>query len=554
MCYTKGGSADPPFLISERTLDLKPEYITGAVVILGFAIVAVACGTPSTADTLLISIDGSTISVAEAGCAWVDLSPEQQEYFIQRGDQVNDFTLSLARKDMIIREIQRLNYLQRSDIVALGNAHIRMEASLHVRDSIFADAEESVTAEDIEFFKDHMGRTVWYTFSPGSSIEENYGPSHLPELPRELAVHLDSMNVGDELSLSDGTLIRFDSVVVTDPELVAESLVDSDRVTALAVQRFSSARGKADIDRIAESLLSAADPCINTEAVDNLLLYYSGLQELVPGDSVIISSREIMTAMDIVQEIEYQSGFYPVKPSDPDWLEWFIDNTLLNDALRQYYEAVYPEEYAELLTEADEWILGIASDRLFEDEVYSFINVTPQLLQDEFNSLTETPIIPETRSIQSVRVVSDNVEAYETAVAEGNSIDPIISRCDFWTFLSEDDPPSNITRPLLREEIPGNRGDEVFALQPEDTLSWSSLSVLYEGYMYMAFRLVSIHAPHEAIYEELEPDLYQIVRARLMAERTGVWLEELGEEYSLTINEDILSTLPSNPALWPTCE
>lgn len=484
----------------------------------------------------------------------MDLSPEQQEYFIRRGDLANDFTLSLARKDLIIREIHRLDYLQRSDIVSLGNAHIGMEASLHVRDSIFADAEESVTAEDIEFFMNHMGRTVWYTSSPGSSIEEKYGPSHLPELPRDLAVHLDSMNVGDEFSLSDGTLIRLDSVVVTDPELVAESLEDSNRVTALAVQRISSASGKTDIDRITDSLLSAADPYIYAEAVDNLLLYYSGLQELVPGDSVVVSSREIMSAMDIVQEIEYQSGFYPVKPSDPDWLEWFINNTVLNDALRQYYEAAYPEEYAELLTEGDEWILGIASDRLFEDEVYSFINVIPQLLQDEFNSLTEIPTIPETRSIQCVQVVSDNVEAYETALAEGNSIGPIISRCNFWTILSKDDPPSNITRPLLREEIPGNRGDEVFALQPEDTLSWSSLSVLYEGYMYLAFRLVSVHAPHEAIYQELEPDLYQIVSARLIAERTDIWLEELGEEYSLTINENILSTLPSDPALWPTCE
>ncbi len=530
-------------------MDLKPEYITGAAVILAFA-----CGTPSTADTWLISIDNSTISVAEAGYAWVDLSPEQREYFIQGSDHVNDFTLSLARKDMIIMEIHRLDYLRRSDIAALGNARIRMEASLQVRDSIFADAERSVTAEDIEFFKDHMGRTVWYTSSPGSSFEEICGPSHLPELPRELAVHLDSMNCGEELPLSDGTPIRFDSVVVTDPELVAENLEDSDRVTDLAVQRFSSVRGKADLDRVADSLLLSIDPNVNAESVNHLILHYSGLEELVPGDSVAVSNMGIMTAMDIVQTIEYQSDFFPVKPSDTGWLEWFVDTTLLNEALRQYYEDTYPEEYTELLTERDDWMLGIASDKLFEDEVYSFISVTPELLQNEFDNLAEIPTIPQTRSIQCVNVTSDDVEAYETALALGIGIDPIISRCDFWTFLSEEDPPSNITRPLLREEIPGNRGDEVFAMQPEDTLSWSSLSPLYESYMYMAFRLVKVYPPHEATYEELETDLYQIVMARLMAERTGVWLKEMGEKYSLAVNEDILSTLPSDPSSWTTCE
>ncbi|MCD4701258.1 MAG: hypothetical protein K8S24_05300 [Candidatus Aegiribacteria sp.] len=512
----------------------------------------VACGTASEADTWLISIDSSTISVAEAGNAWLMLSSEQQNYFIQRGDHVNEFIVSLARKQMIIREIQRLNYLERPDIIALGNAWIRGQTSLLARESIIAVAEESITDEDIDYFKDHMGTTVWYTLWSGSAREIRSGPEHLPELPRELAVHLDSMNPGDELPLSDGTLIRFDSVVVTDPVLVSETLANSERVTALAFRRFSAARGNADFERITDSILAASEPVISNTAINNLALYYSGLEDLLPEDSIVVSSHGIMTASDFVQEIEYQSDFMPVQPSDIIWLGWFIEITLLNDALMNYFMEVNPEAYRDLLTERDAWMLGIASDKLFADEVYSTIRITPELLRDEFDNLTEIPIIPEKRSIQCVLIQSDDAMAYERTLSEGNSVDSIISGCDFWIHLSEDDPPSNITRPLLREDIPGFRGEDVFAALPGDTVTWSSLSSLFENITYMAFRLVQIVPPHEATYEELEEDLHLIVRARLAEDRTREWLTELGEKYSLFINEDILTSLPSDPALWLT--
>ena len=480
------------------------------------------------------------------------LSPEQQNYFIQRGDHVNEFIVSLARKQMIIREILRLNYLQRPDIIALGNAWIRRQASLLARETIIAAAEESITDEDISFFKDHMGTTVWYTVLPESPGEMQFGPAHLPELSRELAVHLDSMHSGDELPLSDGTLIRCDSFVVTDPVLVSETLENSERVTDFAFQRLSAAGGKADLERITDSILSAAEPGINDTAINNLTLYYSGLEDLIPEDSIVISRRGIMTASDFVQEIDYQSGFMPVQPEDAVWLEWFIENTLLNDALMHYFAAVNPEAYADLSTEREAWMLSIASDELFSDEVYSVIRITPGLIRNEFDNLIEIPIIPEKRSIQCVQIQSDDVYAYETALSEANSVDSIIEGCGFWKLLSKDDPPSNITRPLLLEEIPGFRGEEVFSMLPGDTVTWSSLSSLFEDYEYMAFRLVEIYPPHMASFEELEEDLYNIVRARLEEERTSVWLEELGEKYSLVINEDLMPSLPSDPALWIT--
>ncbi|MCK4670912.1 MAG: hypothetical protein KAT47_00115 [Candidatus Aegiribacteria sp.] len=551
----QGGSEYPPFLLfaeHERIVDLKHLYLTGAALISVCLITNISCGTVSEADTWLISIDNSTISVSEAAYAWIMLSPEQQNYFIQRGDHVNRFIVSLARKKMVIREIHRLNYLQRPDVIALGNAWIRRQASLLARETIIAAAEESITEDDINYFKDHMGTTVWYTVLPESPGEMLSGPAHLPELSRELAVHLDSMNPGDELPLSDGTLIRYDSVVVTDPVLVSETLENSERVTDFALQRLSAARGKADLERIADSILSAAEPGISDTAISDLTLYYSGLEDLIPEDSIVISRYGIMTSSDFEQEIEYQSGFMPVQPYDAVWLEWFIDITLLNDALMHYFVAVNPEQYANLSVERDAWMLSIASDKLFSDEVYSVIGITPELIRDEFDNLIEIPIIPEKRSIQCVQIQSDDVYAYETALSEANGVDSIIEGCGFWKLLSEDNPPSNITRLLLMEEIPGFRGEEVFAMLPGDTVTWSSLSSLFEDYEYMAFRLVEIYPPHTATFEELEEDLYQTVRVRLEEERTSVWLEELGEKYSLVINEDLLPSLPSDPALWIT--
>ncbi len=515
-------------------------------------VTTISCGGASEADEWLISIDNITISVSETGKAWLNLSPEQQNYFIQRGDHVNEFIVSLARKQMIISEIHRLDYLRRPDVIALGNAWIRRHASMLARKSITSAAEESITDADISFFKDHMGITVWYTVTPDSPGERQFGPEHLPELSREVAVHIDSMNQGDELPLSDGTLIRFDSVVVTDPVLVSETLENSERVTSFAFQRLSAARGKADLVRIADSILSAAEPGISYTAINNLTSYYSGFEDLIPEDSVVFSRCGIMTASDFVQEIEYQSDYMPVQPNDAVWLEWFIDITLMNDALMHYIKAVNPEAYADLSIERNAWMLSIASDKLFEDEVYSSIIINPGLIIDEFDNLTEIPIIPEKRSIQCVQIQSGDVNAYETALSEANSIDSIIEGCVFWSLLSKDNPPSNITRPLLLDEIPGFRGEEVFSMLPGDTVTWSSLSSLFEDYEYMAFRLVKVFPAHTATFEEIEQDLYQIVRARLEEERTSVWLEELGENYSLEINEDILQSLPSDPALWIT--
>ncbi len=259
-----------------------------------------------------------------------------------------------------------------------------------------------------------------------------------------------------------------------------------------------------------------------------------------------------MTASDFVQEIEYQKGFMPVQPEDAVWLEWLIGITLLNDALMHYFAEINPEAYADLSVERVFWMMSIASDKLFADEVYDGIRIPQDLLHDEFDNLIEIPLIPEKRSVQCVQIQSADVATYETALSEGNGIDSIIEGCGFWKLLSKDSPPSNITRPLLMEEIPGFRGEEVFAMLPGDTVTWSSLSSLFEDYEYMAFRLVGIFPSHEATFEEIEEYLHQIVRARLEEERTSVWLEELGEKYSLSINEDILSSLPSDPALWLT--
>jgi len=537
----------------QRMLDLKRSNLKTAVLIFAVFFSVMACGTPTLAETWLISVGDSTISVTEAGRAWSELSAEQQEFFIHEDDQKYDFVLSLARKQIIISEILRLDYLHRSDVFALGNSWIRMNASLQARDSVSSEAEKSVTPEDIDFFLDYIGKTVWYTYSSGSSSEISAGPVHLPELPRELAVHLDSMNSGAELPLEDGTMIRLDSVVVTDPDLVTETLEDSAGIASLATDRIASVRGRAELDRITDSILRAIDPHIADEALIDLVSFYSGNAELVPGDTIVVFSTGVITAMDIVMEIEYHSGFSPTKPSEINWLEWFIGNALLNDALRQYFAETYPAAYSELLIERDDWMMAVASDKLFEDEVYRSISVTPDLLLDEFHSLPEIPMIPETRSIQCVQVLRADVSEYERLLAAGSSVEQVVSRCNFWSNLSADDPPTNITYPLLRSEVPGNRGDEVFAMQAEDTLTWSSLTPLFEDYMYFAFRLVDVIPPHEGTYDELEPDLYKIVMARLTAEQTASWLDELSEEYSLEINEDILSTLPTDPELWETC-
>ncbi len=350
--------------------------------------------------------------------------------------------------------------------------------------------------------------------------------------------------------LSDGTPIECDSVVVTDPQLVEATRRDTARVADLATGRYTSQRSKEMTEDIADSILAVSSPRIDSLYLSSLADYFANGTGPDLQDTAIVSNILVMTGNDLVQEINFYGRYYPINPSSRTWLLWFAGITLYNDALAYYYQSRYPDDYGQLLAGRDRWLLDIASNLLFQEQVSDSISVSEDDLAEEFQSLDRIPVIPETRSLQCVAVSIQDTAAYNAALSDGDGLDSLISRCNYWRDLSDDDPPTNVTRPLLPREVPGNHGDIVFEHSADDTLSWSQLLPVFEGTMYMAYRLVRVVPPHQGSFRELRDDLENRIMARRIDARTESWLQQLQEKYSLRLNETALDSLPQDPGDW----
>jgi len=521
-----------------------------AATVAATVILAASCGRRGPdGGTWLIRLDDKTFTVAQAGTAWTELSAAEKQFFLSRGNQVGEFIVSLSRKAMIQSEIERLGYMDLPGIVGLGAAWTRRVGFSVASDYIDALALSTVTDEDVAFFLDHIEKDVWYSLYPGTAAEERFGPNLLPLLDRELAIHLDSMQTGEVLPLADGTPVRLDSVFVTDPGLVAESLQDTTRMVSFATDRLQSIRSSRMIQAITDSVLAAAAPVILPGAFHRLLSAYTGGEALVPGDTLVVSGLGVLTTFDAAFEIEFRSTQTPISPGDSVWTDWMLHRMLYVEALLSWMSSISPEAMDSIGSMCRTWMTATAAESLYRDEVSLRVQVTPEMVREEYDNLLELPVVPERRSIQCVWIPGDMVAGYRMARHQGNAADYVRDMV-FWDFLSEDDPPTNITRPLFSEEVPGGYGDSVFALGREDTTVWSDALSLTEDYSFFAFRLVRVYPAHEASFEEARSDLEAVVRARLEEDRTNAWLMELEERYHLEINEDILSGLPADPALW----
>jgi hypothetical protein len=228
---------------------------------------------------------------------------------------------------------------------------------------------------------------------------------------------------------------------------------------------------------------------------------------------------------------------------------WLAKQTLSHEAFMEYLSKVTPETLEDLLPLRDEWMLETAFEQLYTDSVSSLIEITQGMLRNEYDSLNELPVIPESRSIQCVEVRSSVVDEYISALQSGE-VDSFILECGFWQPLSQDSPPTSHTRPLLAEEVPGGNHEAVFSLDRHDTTGWSDPLPLVEDYSYFAFRLRGVYPPHEASFDEMEEELELIIRTRLEEERLNCWLLDLEKACDLRINEEVLTSLPSDPALW----
>ncbi|NLP04703.1 peptidyl-prolyl cis-trans isomerase [Candidatus Fermentibacteria bacterium] len=507
-----------------------------------------SCGRGVRGDTWLAIVGEDTLTVADAGHAWTELEDAQRRVFTSGENPVGDFVLGMARRVLVERELVRLGYLESEGVAIPALAWARTAMFMAMQDSLRAAEARAVTEEDIEFFRRHLGTTVWYTII-GEEGETAMEPAHLAVLGPGRGGALAGLAPGETAPdpLGEG-ILRLDSMAYTDSALVAETLADTQYVEEFATARFAEWRAGRTIDSLLRSAWEASPPVFHLPAFRAFASYARGEAELVPEDTVMVFGPQVWTAGQMRQEVAFEASQRPSNPADTTWLYAFARVLVNRSILSAEYGIVEPEAATELVRESGRVALRIAADSLYDDFVQDSILITEEMLDSAWTA--SPPEVPEKRSLLlALMQTQEEAEAFRESLL-GGSADSAVSSMGFLGFLSGDGPDPHVTRPLMREEIPLGLGDSLFALDPSDRSTWFGPMPNPGTPGWTAFRLESVVPAHTAGGEEARLIVFPQVLEKLRTERTEAWLEALEESYGLRINEQILDDLPADPSLW----
>ena len=502
----------------------------------------------ATGDTWLIIVETDTVTVSEIGEAWNGLDREQREYFTGNADPVRKYIQAYARKLILQAELESEGYLSDPDLVSRRNSWLRFMTVGKAHEYFLSLAKAAVTDSDLQFYRDHIAKSVWYTLNPGTDSSDSRGPDHLPELSFELAIHLDTLSIGQVGISESGITARLDSVEITDSVLVSEALKDTTACNQMATNRIANARNSRWMNGIRNSLVEEYSISVDSAALDRLVDFYSENGELID-EIVIESDLGNWSAPMLRNEIDFLQSKIYVQPTSLTWQFYFIDNLSFGSFLAETLQQAAPMLVDSLRAEAESYLFDLASEKLYDTEIFSRVTVSESDIEEQFNNLEEPFIIEETRSVQAVILPPDQLEDYRDAIRSGN-LDGFAATLNGFPYLAADSTSPQITRLLRMSEIPGGFGREVFLIDQNDTTSWAGPFELSESTGYVLFRLIDVVPEREALLEDVRIPLELMVRTRLEEEATEALMQQLEDKYKPMINDEVIEGLPVDPGLW----
>lgn len=505
---------------------------------------------PVTGQSWLIIIGNDTATVADLGETWNAIDEISREIFTASEYPAGDYIDAYTRNMMLQRELESNDILISTEIISQGASWQRMMITEIALEYFYSEALSSVTESDLQFYRDHMGKTVWFTLYPGTDTASFHGPDHLPELDFDFAVLLDSLSVLDTGNTEDGVTVRLDSVYVTDPSLVAETIADTLFCNSMARSRIARGRNRRWMNGVRENLIVDYSIVVDSAAVERLADYYSGESVLI-SETVLTSSLGDWTSFQLRDEINFQQSRIHVQPLSPTWQFFFIDNLSMNAFLKEALQHEAQWLLDSLNIEVEAYINELALDKLYDIMVSSVVTIEESDIESQYLSLEEPLMIEEMRSLQTVIIPDDRLEEYRAAVVE-NGKNEFISSLQGFVQLAADSSMPQITFPLPKRSVPGGFGEVVFQIDPSDTNSWLGPFVLTEGSGQVMFRLVEVLPEREATLDESRSILESMIRIRLEEEATIEWMQYLELRYEPCLNEDVLKSLPADPGSWAT--
>lgn len=505
------------------------------------------CGRSVSGEDWLFRFDGETVTVAEAGVYWDSLPPEVRQGFASGGNPLGDFILAYSRKALVEREVERLGLGSDPRIGFRVAAWIRLLSFRAAEDGLRLQAEAALTPADDAYYLDHLGITVWYGIARADGREPvGQGPSVLSEMDPAIGQVLAGLSEGGSAVLADGSTVTLDSVIGTEPGLVAAMIADSANTLAFGRDRMASQRALEMAAGIRAGFMSEASVEYRPEAFAEFAGLVAGGADPASGDTLIVTASEVWTAERMVEEIRLEAETRLVQPSDTAWLSAFADVILYREALACRLGEIDPEAEDSIALEAAGYGMRLAADTLYAMFVIDSIGITPEMLDSAYAAAP--PGVPEMRSFVCLSFRDTvEVDAFRDALASGGTggVEGLFGGLP---GLSGPDGDEHLTRPMSAGEVPAGLGASLFAAT--DTTTWFGPAPYSEQEIWVAFRLRSVLPARQATLEEALPELESRISAAREQARFDEWMRSLEQTYGLEMNEGVVNRLPPDPSLW----
>jgi len=513
------------------------------------AITGTGCTKRHSGASSLVTLSTDTITVEDAAGAWLRLDQGERDAYLAGDDPAGSFVTALARKVLVEEALESLGYLSDPAMVALERAWARRGAVIRTQEIVTSIVEPLVTEEDIAFFAENFDRVVWYTVDPGGPGESVPAPCYLSEMDPAVGGLLASIEPGGVAEGPEGLVVRLDSLYNPHPGGLTEFLDDSVEIREYARRRLTLVRTFESLDRMTDSISAAHPPSIDTAAVRKL----EELQNAHPGalspETLLVSDIGSLTLVDMYMEIELMGVAMQTLVDPASFIGDAVDRAWQGMAMTDWLALTDPAVGDENARWARGRMLSAAADRLFEDVMAGCADPTDAMVREAYDSMSAPVVIPEARIFETALLPADMFEVYRTALTAGTA-GALASGAEPLPGLAPEGSTGSLTRPLTKEEVPLDAGEELFSIDPSDTTSWTPPYAVPGTDFFAAFRLVGIIPSHEAAFEEIEEDVRRSVRMRLVEERTLAWLDSLAAEYGMVVDDELLRSMPCDPSDW----
>ncbi len=525
-------------------ISLKPLILLSAVFLF-----LPGCSPSIDANTWILAVENDTISVGNLGDEWTQLDSTQKILFLSMESPVEEYIITYGRKMILQREFQEEGLLDTPEILYARSSHLLHTNAALVKQMLIAREVNQVTEDDISYYRRFLGKNVSYTVNPFSENESESMHAHLPDLPRQLGIHLDTLETGQTALDGTGLEVRLDYVSITDTTLIQHALEDSSIVAEMAIEGLSEARYARGVQNKIVELFQEYSVSVDYPALDTLSQFLLGEVDM-PGDRIIVNSDfRNWTVSDLGKEVFFLSTRIPIRPDSPEWLLEMVNSLVLQSYYLEFMEHESRETLDSLTVEADRFLLETASNIYYENTIRSSLAINEDNIIFEYENLQEPFTVQEKRSIQIARIPRERMDEFERAVNQGH-LDEFVTGLEGIQHLAANPSAPQISYPIAFSQVPGGHGEEIFQLSPADTVEWLGPFDLFANDDMVLIKLIEVFPERIATMDESRDELRTLALQRQEEETVLALMLQLEEKHEFAVNREILDLLPDDLELW----